>query len=265
MTEQAARGGSRSARGGTQRTAATGRRRPTGPHPGVLAAVSLGLFLLALLLSGMLSDGKVFVSPFSATDDVVAFYRDNRAAVTVLGMLQFGSAVPLGIYAATTYARQLRLGIRVPGPAISFFGGVGASLMLMFSGMLTWLAGRPEVTGDPGLVQALAFLAFLTGGVGFVTGIGLLVAGLAVPGLVLKFVPRWLAWTGLVLAALSELSFLSLGVEPLQFLLPIGRFGGMLWLIAVGFLLPVNRAAASWSPAGPGVGSSGGAVQPPTP
>ncbi|MDR7083769.1 hypothetical protein J2X01_003069, partial [Arthrobacter ginsengisoli] len=53
------------------------------------------------------------------------------------------------------------------------------------------------------------------------------------------------AWTGLVIAALSELSFLSMAIEPIQFLLPIGRFGGLLWLIAVGFLLPQNRAAAN--------------------
>jgi hypothetical protein len=44
---------------------------------------------------------------------------------------------------------------------------------------------------------------------------------------------------------LSELSFLSMAIEPIQFLLPIGRFGGLLWLIGAGFLLPQNRAAAN--------------------
>jgi len=58
-------------------------------------------------------------------------------------------------------------------------------------------------------------------------------------------VPRWLAWAGLVIAALSELSFFSMVIEPLQFLLPVGRFGGLIWLIAVGFLLPHKRAAAN--------------------
>ena len=75
----------------------------------------------------------------------------------------------------------------------------------------------------------------------------LLVAGIAVPALILGFVPRWLAWVGLIIAALSELSFLSLALEPLQFLLPIGRFSGLAWLVAVtvGFMLPRNRAAAN--------------------
>jgi hypothetical protein len=43
---------------------------------------------------------------------------------------------------------------------------------------------------------------------------------------------------------LAELSFVSMAVDPLQFLLPIGRFGGLVWLVAVGFLLPRTRAAA---------------------
>ena len=160
-------------------------------------------------------------------------------------MLQFGSAVPLGIFAATVYARQLRLGVRVPGPAIGFFGGIDSAVFLMLSGLLTWLLGRPEVVADTALAQALAFLSYLTGGVGFVVGLGLLVAGIAVPSLILGFMPRWLAWAGLVIAALSELSFLSLVLEPLQFLLTVGRFGGLVWLIAAGFLLPRRRAAAN--------------------
>lgn len=222
--------------------------RSGGPHPGVLAIVSLGIFLASLTTSAILTSGQTFVSPFAPADQVAAFFQQNIAAARVGGMLQFGSAVPLGIYAATVYARQLRLGVRVPGPAIGFFGGISAAIFLMFSGSVTWLLSRPEITTDATLTHALSFLAFITGGVGFVVGLGLLVAGIAVPSLILRFMPRWLAWTGLVTAALSELSFLSMAIEPLQFLLPIGRFGGLLWLIAAGFLLPRNRAAANQEP-----------------
>lgn len=222
--------------------------RPGGPHPGVLALVSLGIFLASLITSAILTNGQTFVSPFAAEGQVAAYFQQNVAATRIGGLLQFGSAVPLGIYAATVYARQLRLGVRVPGPAIGLFGGVGAAIFLMLSGSVTWLLSRPEITTDVTLTHALAFLAFITGGVGFVVGIGLLVAGLAVPALILHFVPRWLAWTGLVIAALSELSFLSMAIEPLQFLLPIGRFGGLLWLVVAGFLLPRTRAAANLEP-----------------
>ncbi|KRE64190.1 hypothetical protein ASG92_19195 [Arthrobacter sp. Soil736] len=219
--------------------------RSGGPNPGILAAVSLGLTIGGLLSSAMLSGGQTFVSPFSPAGQVAAYFRGNPDAVRLASLFQFGSAVPLGIYAATVYARQLRLGVRVPGPAIGFFGGITAAIFLMLSAALGWVLSRPEITTDLTLTHALSFLAFITGGVAYVVGMGLLVAGIAVPALVLRFVPRWLAWAGLIIAAISELSFLSLALEPLQYLLPIGRFGGLLWLVAVGFLLPRSRAAAN--------------------
>jgi len=219
--------------------------RSGGPNPGILAAVSLGLTAGGLLTSAILTGGQTFVSPFSPAIQVAAYFHGNPDAVRLASMLQFGSAVPLGIFAATVYARQLRLGVRVPGPAIGFFGGITAAAFLMLSAALGWVLSRPEITTDLTLTHALSFLAFITGGVAYVVSLGLLVAGIAVPALILRFVPRWLAWTGLVIAALSELSFLSMVLEPLQFLLPIGRFGGLLWLVAVGFLLPRSRAAAN--------------------
>jgi hypothetical protein len=219
--------------------------RAGGPNPGILAVVSLGLTVGGLISSAILTGGQTFVSPFSPAGQVAAYFHGNPDAVRLASLFQFGSAVPLGIFAATVYARQLRLGVRVPGPGIGFFGGITASVFLMLSAMLGWVLSRPEITTDVTLTHALSFLAFIAGGVGYVVGLGFLVAGIAVPALILSFIPGWLAWTGLVIAALSELSFLSMAVEPLQFLLPLGRFGGLLWLITAGFLLPQNRAAAN--------------------
>ncbi len=209
--------------------------------------MTLALTLVGLIVGAALSGGATLGSPFVSTAEAAARYADNSAAFRIAALFQFGAAVQLGILSATLYARQLRLGIRVPGPAIGYFGGIAASVMLMFSGLIGWVLSRPEVTGDAVLVHALAFLAFMTGGVGYVVGLGLLVAGVAVPALILRLTPAWLAWVGLVLAALAELSFLSMVFEPLQFLLPVGRFGGGIWLIAVGFLLPTTRAAANRS------------------
>ena len=208
---------------------------------GILAVVHAGLFLLALIVGFALSGAGVFLSPFAGADAVAAHAHADWAGIRVGAMLQFGSAVPLGIYAATAFARLQRLGVRVPGPAIGFAGGVTASILLMVSAFGSYLLSRPELTSDPRLALAFSFLAFIAGGVGYVVGLGLLIAGIAVPGLILGLLPRWLAWAGLVVAALSELSFLSLVVEPLQFLIPIGRFAGLAWLIAAGFLLPQDR------------------------
>ena len=217
------------------------RSRSGGPNLGILAIVSTALVVVGLIVSAALTGGQTYISPFAGADAVSVYAQQHWLSIRIVSMIQFGSAVPLGIYAATAYARLLRLGVRVPGPGIGFFGGITASVMLMISALGSYVLSRPDVSSDPAVALALTFFTFITGGVGFVTGLGLLVAGIAVPSLILHFVPRWLAWTGLVIAALSELSFLSMAIEPLQFLLPIGRFGGLLWLVAVGFLLPNDR------------------------
>ena len=120
-------------------TPATRSAAPT-RHP---AAVSLGLTAGGLLTSAILTGGQTFVSPFSPASQVAAYFHRNPDAVRLASMFQFGSAVPLGIFAATVYARQLRLGVRVPGPAIGFFGGITAAAFLMLSAALGWvLAAR---------------------------------------------------------------------------------------------------------------------------
>ncbi|MFF2053636.1 hypothetical protein ACFVU2_18685 [Leifsonia sp. NPDC058194] len=215
--------------------------RTGGPPLGGLAVVHGALVALALIVGFATMGPHAFVSPYAGAAAVAEHAQHDAVALRVVALLQFGSAVPLGILAATAFARLQRLGVRVPGPSIAFAGGLTASILLMVSAFSTFLLSRPELSADPRLALSFSFAAFVTGGVGYATGLGLLVAGMAVPALILGLVPRWLAWAGLVIAALAELSFLSLAIEPLQFLLPIGRFGGIVWLIAAGFLIPTDR------------------------
>jgi hypothetical protein len=174
--------------------------------------------VLALVLASTLATGSAFWSGFFA----------------------FAASVPLGIYAATIYARQLRLGIRAPGAGISLVGGVSASVMLGISGLLGWAQTQVDAI-PPSVSRLIAELVFALGGIGFACGLGLLIAGIAVPSMILRLVPRWLSWIGLVLGALGEIAFLSLLWDGLDVVLPIVRFGGLAWLTAVGFLLPRNR------------------------
>lgn len=216
-------------------------RRPDGPHPGALAIVTLALAIAGVVASIVLGGGRAIPSPLGATSDVAGYYLAHPLAAAVSGFLVFGSAIPLGIFAASAYARLLKLGIRVPGPGIAYFGGIAAAIFIGCSGLITWVIGQPVAGEPPALVHVLAYLAYALGGVGFVTGLGLLVAGVAVPALILRLVPRWLAWSGLAIALVSELSFFSLLAAPMAFTLPVGRFAGLLWLIAIGFLIPRNR------------------------
>lgn len=216
-------------------------RRPEGPNAGILGIVSLALTIVSVAVPPLFAGGTLFPSPSGSTSVVTDYLIGHRDAVTATGFLVFAASVPLGIYAATTYARLLKLGVRVPGPNIAFFGGIAASILLSLSGLVTWAMGQPVAGQSAALLHTLDYLAYALGGVGFVGGLGLLAAGIAVPALILRLTPRWLAWGGLVIAGLSELSFLALVLPPLAYLLPIGRFLGLIWLLAVGFLLPRNR------------------------
>jgi hypothetical protein len=42
-------------------------------------------------------------------------------------------------------------------------------------------------------------------------------------------------------AVASELASVSLAFTDLEVLLPVGRFGGLIWLVAIGVLLPATR------------------------
>ncbi|MFF2779636.1 hypothetical protein ACFVU3_32645 [Streptomyces sp. NPDC058052] len=216
-----------------------------GPPLGPLALVFTALFVASLVAGILLAGGNTFPSPFGgadATDGIAAYFRDHTDAVRVAATLQFGASVPLAIYAATASARLHRLGVRAPGATIALAGGLLASGFLGLSALLSWTLSRPEVLDQAGVIRALQSLAFATGGPGHVVALGLLVAGVAVPGLLAGLLPRGLALGGLVLAAVAELSTLALLFDGAAVLLPIARFGGLLWLIAAGFLLPRHRS-----------------------
>ncbi|WP_336856945.1 hypothetical protein [Sinomonas albida] len=215
-------------------------RRPDGPNAGILAIIALVLSIATVALPAIAA-GMAYPSPSTPSGDIARYFTDHSFSVTLTGFLAFGASVPLGIYAATTYARLLRLGIRVPGPNISFYGGVAASVMLGASGLVIWAVSQAAAEVPAAVVRLAADAAFALGGFGFAAGAGLLIAGIAVPALILRLTPRWLAWTGLVLAAAGEISFLGMVWPGLDYLLPIVRFVGLAWLAVVGFLLPRNR------------------------
>jgi hypothetical protein len=215
------------------------RRPQDGPPLGVLAVVSTALLVTGIAVSAAL--GGTVPSPYAAGGDVRDYFAAQPDAALAAGVLAFASSVPLAIYAATASARLRQLGVTAPGATIALAGGVLAAGALALSGLFLWVLSRPGVAVSTPVVRALHDLAFLTGGVAHVVFLGLLLAGVAVPGLILGLLPRPLAWAGLVVAAVAELSTLSLLVPALSVLLPLARFPGLAWLIAAGFLLPHRR------------------------
>jgi len=207
-----------------------------GPNPAVLAGISLALVIAGVAVSAAL--GGVFPSPFGDPAAIAAYLAGNPAAVTASAFFQFAAAVPLAIYAAVAYTRLRQLGVSAPGPAIGLIGGIVSATMIAVAGLCTWVLALPAVgTAGGAAVLALHGLTFGTGGVGAVSFLGLLVAGVAVPGLLSGHLPRAFALAGIAIAAIAVLSTLSMLVSGLAILLPLGRFPGMLWLIAAGALI----------------------------
>jgi hypothetical protein len=203
--------------------------------------VLVSLACLGLLFGGLaigVALGGVMPLPYGPVGPVQAYVRAQPVAVRVIATAAFGSSVPLAIYAATVGARLRQLGAPASAAAIALTGGVLAAGSLGLTGLLGWTLSRPEVSADTALVRALYYLVFLVGGPGHMAALGLLVVGMAVPSVALRLTPRAVAWSGVVIGALAELTTLVLVWPRLGVLLPIARVAALVWLVVAGALLP---------------------------
>jgi hypothetical protein len=199
--------------------------------------IAPALAFAALSVAGVIIGARA-PRPTSTSAEVLAYASSHTTAMRWGAFLAFGASVPLAIWSATVYRRLRAWGVTAPGSAIALVGGVVAAAMASLSGLFVWVTSR--VDGDAPLAAALRDITFITGGPGFVAFFGLLLAGVSVPMLVLGIV-RPLAIFGLVVAALAEVSTLVVVTMDVAFTLPIGRFGGLIWLVAASPLLPLSR------------------------
>jgi hypothetical protein len=235
----------------TAQTAAR-RPRPQGGPPLLIPALAYGaLMLTAVALSARAPQ------PSASADAVVAYDSTHHTVLEVAGCLGFAASAPLAIWAATAYRRLQTLGVTAPGAVIALAGGLLAAASLGLSGLITWTSSQLDAAAAPGTARALASLGFATGAAGFVVPVALLLAGVAVPSLILGFVPRTLAWAGLVIAGVGVLSTLVLLTPALDFTLPVSRFGSLLWLIAASIALPRTRLGARAPAQAPALSPSG--------
>jgi hypothetical protein len=181
-------------------------------------------------------------SPYSSDASLLDFYAHHAGAAHLLAFLVLASAVPFAVLTAIASHRVRTAGLDVPGRLIALVGGTAAAVLLALSGLVSLALSQPHVADSPAVIRALDGLAFAAGGPGFVVFSGLLVAGLSVPTLVGRLTPRVVGWFGLALAAVCELASLSAATSALTALLPISRFGTMVWLLAVGVTLSPRRS-----------------------
>jgi hypothetical protein len=200
------------------------------------------LFLASQVLIGTMTSGA-YPNPYDPPRAAQTFFGTYADSLRIASFLQFGAAIPLGIFTATVVSRLRFLGLTVAGVTIAEFGGFTAAIMLAISALTSWIMTQPGMVDDLSTLRALQLFSFATGGVGHVVGLGLLLAGVSVTTGFARLLPRWLVWLGLVLAVLAELSSVSLILAIASPLLPLARFPALVWLIGAGFTMPASRGA----------------------
>ena len=211
------------------------------PPPGLVAIVFLLFFAASVVANMVMTGGAPYPTPYLPIADLQDYYTRFPDAIKIAAFLQFGAMPPLGIFTATMVSRFLFHRVKVAGVYIALFGGLASTFFLGVSSLTAWSLSQPGIATDAGAMRVAQLIAFAFGGFGHVVSLGILLAGISIPGLVFRLIPRWVGWTGLMIAAICVLSYLSMIFPEFSMLLPLGRFPGYLWLIAAGFTLPKRR------------------------
>ena len=221
-----------------------GQRHP-GPALGPLAVVFTVVFILGLLPVTTAGGMPYFPGPWESPQTIDTFFRLRPGAALLCAFLQFGSAIPLGLFTATITSRLQFLGVKAAGAHIALFGGLAASAAIASSSMVLWAIAQPGISSDPMLTAGLYYVMYVLGGPGYSVPLGLLIAGVSVTCWFYKLLPRWICVFGLVLAVCGELSWLNVEFPKALFLIPLTRFPGFIWMLAAGFALPSRARTRS--------------------
>jgi hypothetical protein len=220
-------------------------QRDRGPHLGSLAILYMVLFNAGLCPVSTFGGRPYWPGPWEPASVIVPYFQTHAAPVLLCLFLQSGATICLGLFAASVVGRLHFLGVRAAGLWIALFGGFLTVFNGLAAGLMVWTMIRPEIVYQPSALLSLYYLSYAFGGPGFSIPMGLFMAGVSIPALMMKLLPRWVAVFGLALAVAGELSWFHLISPTALFLIPLTRFPGFLWLIAVGFLLPKVRNPAS--------------------
>ena len=137
---------------------------------------------------------------------------------------------------ATSSTRRESSGGSIPQPS-----GLSATFALILSGLSGWVVSLPDIAASAPLAKAIYFFSFLSGGVAYAVGFGLLAAGVSTTSYFTRLLPRWLVVLGMIVAVAGEFSSLSLLAYPANFLIPITRYLGFIWMLFVAVKLTRNR------------------------
>ncbi|MGB9029465.1 MAG: hypothetical protein WCC27_05015 [Acidobacteriaceae bacterium] len=223
------------------------RMRHQGPPAGMLATIYTILFCTGLYFAMGFGGRPHFPAPWEPVSTIAAYFATQPHAVMLCAFFHFGSAIVLGLFTATMVNQMRFLGVRAAGVNIALFGGFATAFGMFASAFSLWAMAQHGVAQDAAVTEALYYFGFAFGGPGFSAPLGLLMAGISIPALLMKLLPRWVTVLGIVLGLVGELSWLALLFPKAVILIPLTRFPGFVWLIAAGFLLPRTVAGGQRS------------------
>jgi hypothetical protein len=209
--------------------------RHKGPNLLMLTVIYVGF-----LVAGGARLSAAFAIPNGSVDKTVAYRASHAWTIQLGSFFELASAIPLGIFIATTISRLRFLGVRAAGESIAFFGGSGAAVLMVLASLTSWSLTRPGIAEAAGATVALREVSFAAAGPGFAVLLGLFVAGVSIAAGLHKDLPRWLMWLGIVVAVGCELTAFTVLNFKAGYFIPVGRFGSIVWMIGVSLTLPAS-------------------------
>ncbi|WP_441246944.1 hypothetical protein [Kitasatospora sp. McL0602] len=213
-------------------------RRSAGALSGVLYVV---LFIASLVAGAVTAPSSgVFATPYSGDDVARKYLAADPAALhrslQLTALFQLLSALALLAFVPRLADFTSRFGSSTRAGVVRA-AGTASGILLVLSASANWVLSMLNSSGDLPTSRALMDLTFITGAAPAIGTLGLVLWQVSRTALESRALPAWVAWSGLVLAVASLLSLLSLVAEPATLLIPVGRYVGFVWFLAVSLTL----------------------------
>ena len=188
--------------------------------------------LAGVLFAGLTFGGDLIIDEFpdgsTPADQLPGYYAAHGAHVALGGTLMGWGALFFAVFGVSVWARIRRSTVPAVVAGVVFLGVAIDTASDLTSGDVYRLLGQIGV--DPH-VSTSALQAWHIWGSEFGTtgGMTLFLVGIAVAGIAYRAVPRWLAWTGLLVAVTQ--------FTPVSFL---GTMVFLLWAAVAGVALAIR-------------------------
>ncbi|WBO61721.1 hypothetical protein [Streptomyces camelliae] len=207
---------------------------------GVLSGVLYALFFVAsIVIAGALGPSGT-VTPYSSDAEVQAYRLKDPATLEdlfrMLGLLQGLSALALLAFVPCLTSFVRRYGSDVRAGVVRALATVAGALLLL-SASTSWVLAQIGSRAELSTYRAVSDLSFITGAGPAIAALGVAVFLVAATGRAIHALPAWVAWSGMMIGAAGVLSMSSLVAEGGSVFIPVGRFLGFAWFVALSVVL----------------------------